>query len=164
MKAIRDMDNLAHIHCGDLFRMAWSGYFCSVRYHHGPAKRGILLRQKLFTYVVCVVASAFTDAQVGNTAGVRFGFENETGYAIEAVYVVPVAGNDWGPDLLNHRDQLLNGQRTSIRFAGDPAAELFDVKVRFLGDGGWSWTKSQAINLRSVIRVRVRAAQEGHRS
>jgi hypothetical protein len=106
IKAIRDMDKLAHIHFGELFRMAGSGYFCSVRYHHGPAKRGILLRQKLFTYAICVVASAFTDAQVGDGAGIRFGFENETGFSIEAVYVVPVARKDWGPDLLNDRNSI----------------------------------------------------------
>jgi hypothetical protein len=93
-----------------------------------------------------------------NTATAKIIFENKTGYSIESVYVIPTASKNWGPDLLDDRDQLLNGESTAIRFARETSAGLFDVKVCFLGGGEWSWTNDHAIYLRNAQIIRVDAA------
>lgn len=100
--------------------------------------------------------------QVLNVKYLQTRFENQTGYPIESIYLVPTDSKDWGPDVLNDRDRLVNGEWSTLRIADDPTAGRFDVKIRFLGGGEWSWTKAQAINLRSVIGVRVDGARLLH--
>jgi len=110
------------------------------------------------TAVASCLTLGFVSMEVLTTAPVKIKFENQTGYSIEGVYVVPSASKNWGPDLLDDRDQLLNGESTVIRLTRETNAGLFDVKVRFLGGGEWSWTNDHAIYLRNAQCIHVEAA------
>ncbi len=112
--------------------------------------------------VATFLAFAFIGAPVAGTLHMHLKFENQTGYSIESIHVVPTARKDWGPNLINDEDYLANGETTDIRPECHAAESYFDLKIRFIGGGEWSWTKDQAFNLLNVSSVSIDSARVVH--
>jgi hypothetical protein len=74
---------------------------------------------------------------------------NKTGHPISELYVSASAKDNWEEDVLG-RDILADGDRTTIRFAGDESSCLWDIKVIYSDGEDASW---QGVNLCKVSVV-----------